>query len=89
LPALEAMQCGVPVITSRTSSLPELVGQDAVTVDPTDEDALAQAILDILRDPDRARALGRRGVERASRFTWARTVEETVGAYRTMLAASS
>jgi glycosyltransferase involved in cell wall biosynthesis len=89
LPVLEAMQCGVPVITSRTSSLLELVGQDAVTVDPTDEDALAQAILDILRDPDRARALGRRGVERASRFTWARTVEETVGAYRTILAASS
>jgi len=88
LPALEAMQCGVPVITSRTSSLPELVGPAAVTVEPTDEDALAQAMHDILSDPARARALGRRGVERASRFTWARTVDETVRAYQTMLAAS-
>ncbi|MGH7267663.1 MAG: glycosyltransferase family 4 protein, partial [Candidatus Rokuibacteriota bacterium] len=47
LPALEAMQCGIPVITSRTGSLPEVVGPDALTVDPTDEAALAQAMLDV------------------------------------------
>ena len=89
LPALEAMQCGVPVIASRTSSLPEVVGDDALTVDPTDEDALAQAMLELLSDAERARELGRRGLERSKQFSWARTVEETVRAYRVMLAGSS
>ncbi|MGH7266159.1 MAG: glycosyltransferase family 4 protein, partial [Candidatus Rokuibacteriota bacterium] len=87
-PALEAMQCGIPVITSRTGSLPEVVGADAVTVDPTDEVALSQAMLDVLRDPEEAARLGRRGLARSKAFSWARTVAETVQAYRTMLAAS-
>ena len=88
LPALEAMQCGVPVIASRTSSLPEVVGDGALTVDPADQDALAQAMLDVLSDAGLAEALVRRGLARASQFTWARTVESTVEAYRAMLAGS-
>jgi glycosyltransferase involved in cell wall biosynthesis len=86
LPALEAMQCGVPVVTSRTSSLPEVVGADAITVDPTDEDALAEAMLRVLRDPGLARELRRGGLARSSTFSWSRTVTETVAAYRVMLA---
>jgi glycosyltransferase involved in cell wall biosynthesis len=89
LPALEAMQCGAPVVTSRTSSLPEVVGPDAITVDPTDEDALAQAMLRVLTDSGLARELGRRGLARSATFSWSRTVAETVAAYRVMLAASS
>jgi alpha-1,3-rhamnosyl/mannosyltransferase len=85
---LEAMQCGVPVIASRASSLPEVVGTDALTIDPTDEAALAQAMLDILRAPAEAARLAHRGLARARTFSWARTVAETVQAYRTMLAAS-
>ena len=86
LPVLEAMQCGTPVVTSRTSSLPEVVGDAAMTVDPTDEDALAQALMDVLQRTELAETLRRRGVERARAFTWRRTVDETVDAYRTMLA---
>jgi glycosyltransferase involved in cell wall biosynthesis len=85
---LEAMQCGVPVIASRASSLPEVVGTDAVLVDPTDEAALSQAMLDLLRSPAEAARLARQGLARAQTFSWARTVAETVQAYRTMLAAS-
>ena len=89
LPALEAMQCGVPVVTSRTSSLPEVVGADAITVDPKDEDAIAEAMRRVLEDADLARELRRRGLARSATFSWSRTVAETVAAYRAMLAASS
>jgi len=88
LPALEAMQCGVPVIASRTSSLPEVVGDAALAVDPSDQLAIAQAIHDVLRDDRLAESLGRRGLERARQFSWARTVERTVEAYRAMIAGS-
>jgi glycosyltransferase involved in cell wall biosynthesis len=88
LPALEAMQCGVPVITSRTSSLPEVVGTDAITVEPTDEEALSQAMLRVLTDSELAMQLRRRGLARSTTFSWSRTVTETLAAYRVMLAAS-
>ena len=88
LPVLEAMQCGVPVLTSRTSALPEVVGSDARSVDPSDEDAVAQALLELLADPEAAAELGRRGLERSRRFSWARTLEETIRAYQVMLAGS-
>jgi glycosyltransferase involved in cell wall biosynthesis len=86
LPVLEAMQCGAPVVTSNTSSLPEVVGDAAVCIDPTDEDALAQAMTDVLLDSTLAAGLRRRGLERARTFTWRRTVDETVAAYDVMLA---
>ena len=88
LPALEAMQCGVPVIASRSSSLPEVVGEAALTVEPTDEESLTAAMAEILEDERRAADLGRRGVERAREFTWERTALETARAYRDMLAAA-
>jgi glycosyltransferase involved in cell wall biosynthesis len=86
LPVLEAMQCGAPVVTSNKSSLPEVVGDAALSVDPTDEDALRQAMTDVLLNSDLAAELRRRGVERAKTFTWRRTVEEAVAAYGEMLA---
>ena len=89
LPALEAMQCGVPVVASGTSSLPEVVGTDAITVDPLDEEALSEAMRRVLVDSELARELGRRGLARSTTFSWSRTVEETVAAYRLMLATSS
>lgn len=89
LPALEAMQCGAPVITSNTSSVPEVVGDAAVCIDPTDESALAQAMTDVLLKSDLAAGLRRRGLERAKAFTWRRTVDETLAAYDKMLALSS
>jgi glycosyltransferase involved in cell wall biosynthesis len=88
LPVLEAMQCGAPVITSNVSSLPEVVGDAAVMVDPTDEHSIAQAISDVLLNSERAADLRRRGLERAKIFTWQRTVDETIAAYESALLSS-
>ena len=82
LPPLEAMQCGIPVITSNTSSLPEVVGDAGLLVDPRDEDALCQAIFDIYRKPSLAAELAARSCARAARFSWNRCADETVAAYR-------
>lgn len=76
LPPAEAMACGVPVVVSDASSLPEVVGDAGLRVPPGDTGALAQAMRDLLRDPDRASALGARGVERAARFRWDRAAGE-------------
>ncbi len=85
LPPLEAMQCGAPVITGNTSSLPEVVGDAGMMVDPRDDDALAQAILDVYRDSCLRADLSRRALTRARDFSWMRYAEETVAAYRAAL----
>jgi glycosyltransferase involved in cell wall biosynthesis len=82
LPPLEAMQCGTPVITSNTSSLPEVVGDAGLMVDPRDGDALAQAMLDVYRAPGRRADLAARALVRAAQFSWDRYARETVAAYR-------
>jgi glycosyltransferase involved in cell wall biosynthesis len=66
-PPLEAMACGTPVACSSTTALPEVVGDAARTFDPTRAEAIAEAVLDVLRDPDPYVA---RGLERARTFTW-------------------
>lgn len=81
LPALEAMQCGAPVITSNTSSLPEVVGDAGVLVDPRDEGAITSAMLGLLQSPSRRADLSRRGIERAKQFTWSIVVDRVVRAY--------
>lgn len=80
LPVLEAMACGVPVVCSNTSSLPEVVGDAALLVPPTDTDALAAAIARILTDQDLRRALIARGLKRAGEFTWRRCAEGILNA---------
>ena len=82
LTPLEAMQCGVPVITSNSSSLPEVVGQAGIMVPPTDTDALAQAMLDIREDSSLRESMVSRGLQQAARFSWAKCARETVLAYR-------
>ena len=82
LPPLEAMACGTPVITSNVSSLPEVVGDAALTVDPSDEVALSAAIRRVLTDPALSADLRERGLRRAATFSWARTAAATVAAYR-------
>jgi glycosyltransferase involved in cell wall biosynthesis len=69
-PALEAMACGTPVVCANTSSLPELVGDAALTVAPTDTQALAEAIQRLISDEGLRKALIARGLERAKQFTW-------------------
>lgn len=82
LPPLEAMACGTPVVCSNAASLPEVVGDAAVTVDPYDVDALADAMHRVLADPELREDLRARGLARARQFTWERTARETLAVYR-------
>ncbi len=82
LPPLEAMCCGVPVITSNTSSLPEVVGSAGITVAPDDMDALADALLRVLGESDVAQELAARGLERARQFSWEQCAKATMAAYQ-------
>lgn len=75
-PAAEALACGVPVVASDTSSLPEVVGNAGLLADPADAGALAGRIKAVLDDPGRAAELSRRGIERAARFQWNRAARE-------------
>ena len=87
LPPLEAMACGLPVITSNNSSLPEVVGDAGVLVDPQDEDGLCQALFDVCNKPDLRTKLALRAIERASMFSWDRFAKQNLNVYR--LAASA
>ena len=86
LPPLEAMKCGTPVITSNTSSLPEVVGEAGFTVAPMDTDALCQAMLAIYKSPLLQQELSRKSLTRAGLFSWERCGRETIDAYRASLA---
>lgn len=85
LPPLEAMACGTPVITSNTSSLPEVVGDAALLVDPYDVEAIAEAMARLLADAGLRQRLREAGLARARLFSWERTARETVAAYRLAL----
>jgi len=77
-PPLEAMACGVPVITSNTSSLPEVVGDAGLMVNPRDDGELAEKIQYVLEDASARAALSRRGIEQARRFRWESTADQTL-----------
>jgi glycosyltransferase involved in cell wall biosynthesis len=81
-PPLEAMACGTPVVTSATSSLPEVVGDAGLLVDPRDTDAVAAAVERVLGDDALHAALRRSGLDRAASYTWERCAAATVDAYR-------
>lgn len=81
LPPLEAMACGAPVVTSNVTSLPEVVGEAGITVDPTDVRALAEALHRVLSDDALRAALRAKSLARAAQFTWRRTAEQTVACY--------
>ena len=81
LPPLEAMACGTPVITSNTSSLPEQVGDAAITVDPRDFNRLAEAMYEVLTNEGLRKDLIQRGLSRAKMFTWERCAQETLRIY--------
>jgi glycosyltransferase involved in cell wall biosynthesis len=85
LPPLEAMACGTPVVTSRISSLPEVVGDAALLVDPYSEEAIAQGIARVLDDDDLRRVLVERGRERAAAFSWERSVRSIHAGYLKVL----
>lgn len=82
LPVLEALACGVPVITSNVSSLPEITGDAAVLVDPYDGDGLSVAMENLLGDEKLREQLSRKGQERAKQFSWEKCARETMEVYR-------
>ncbi|HEV7493846.1 glycosyltransferase family 1 protein [Baekduia sp.] len=84
LPILEAMAAGAPVVTSNVSSLPEVAGNAALLVDPTDITAIASALARLLSDPALANDLRTRGHARAALFSWERTARETLALLRSI-----
>jgi glycosyltransferase involved in cell wall biosynthesis len=87
LPVLETMACGTPVITSTVSSLPEVAGQDGVArlVSPTDAEALAEAMNEVMVDADLRASMSERGLARAAKFKWQKTAQETIAIYQKVL----
>ncbi|MCX7785255.1 MAG: glycosyltransferase family 4 protein [candidate division WOR-3 bacterium] len=73
LPVIEAMACGVPVITSNTSSLPEIAGDAAIFVNPYDVNEISQAIKQVLTNEHLQNELREKGIENAKRFSWKNT----------------
>jgi len=80
-PVLEAMACGCPVITSNTSSLPEVVGEAGIMVDPSATDSLAQAMWRVLTDSELRDNMIREGLEQSKRFSWEKVAEQTREVY--------
>ncbi|MCG8432308.1 MAG: glycosyltransferase [Candidatus Omnitrophica bacterium] len=85
LPVVEAMACGVPVITSNTSSLPEIVGDAGLMVEPVDYGAMAEAMRRVLTDGSMRKRMVERGLLRAEKFTWEKTAESTLALYRRIM----
>jgi glycosyltransferase involved in cell wall biosynthesis len=81
---LEAMACGAPVISSHSSSLPEVVGQAGLLVDPTDTAALSQALRRVLADAELRRDLRERGLAQAQKFSWRKAADELEAVYRSL-----
>lgn len=82
IPVVEAMACGTPVITSNTSSLPEVVGDAGVLIDPHDVDGLAKAIYEVLMNEDLRKEMIRKGLDRAKLFNRDRCVKETLQIFK-------
>jgi len=89
LPALEAMACGTPVIASNTSSLPEVVGDAGISVNPYDVDEIAQAIHEVLVNDRLREEMRVKGLEWAKGFSWEKTAKETLKAYEEVINGNS
>lgn len=85
LPVVEAMACGVPVVCSRTSSLPEVAGDAAVLVDPLDCDELTDAMARVLEERKLRDGMVRRGLAQAAGFTWERSAQRLVALFESLV----
>ena len=84
LPILEAMGCGVPVITSHTSAMPEVAGEAALLVDPQDANTLAEAMASVLDDKTLRDDLRRKGKDRVRLFSWEAVARKTLEGYQAL-----
>ncbi|MGH9935224.1 MAG: glycosyltransferase family 4 protein, partial [Blastocatellia bacterium] len=82
LPPLEAMACGTPVVTSDVSSLPEVTGGAALLIDPNDERALANSLIEIVNNEGLRAELREKGIAQAKKFTWRAAAEKTLRLYQ-------
>ena len=89
LPILEAMACGTPVVTSATSSLPELAEDAALLVEPTDVDAIAAALHRLLQEADLRHRLVAAGFDQARKFTWEKAATQLLGIYNSFARVNS
>jgi glycosyltransferase involved in cell wall biosynthesis len=81
-PPLEAMACGCPVITSNSSSLPEVVGEAAIKVPPQDIEGLAEALKKVLTNKELRKSLIAKGKAQAVKFSWDQAAEKTLEVYK-------
>ena len=82
LPLVEAMACGCPVITSTSGACPEIVGDAAIVVDPTDVEGLTTAIRSLLTDSELCLKLSEKGLKRAGDFSWTRSAEKVIRIFK-------
>jgi len=82
IPILEAMACGVPVITSNTSSMPEVAGDAALIIDPFKPEEITAAMTRIIDDSDLRKEMTNRGIQRASKFSWRSMAEQVLELYK-------
>lgn len=85
LPILEAQSCGVPVITSRSSSMPEVAGEGALYVDPFNVEEMTEALNKVLSDNVLSARLVAKGHENIKKFSWEKTAAMTIGVYSSVL----
>jgi glycosyltransferase involved in cell wall biosynthesis len=86
LPLVEAMACGIPVVASNTSSVPEVVGDAALLVSPTEPEAFAAAILRVRNDENLRKALIEKGLSRAAGFSWGRAASQLLDCFGRVVA---
>lgn len=82
LPPLEAMSCGAPVITSNTTSIPEVVGDSGLLINPHDEDELTNSLEKLLNNESLRKSLSTKSLKQASKFSWRKTATKTFKAYK-------
>ena len=75
---LEAMACGIPLITSNISSMPEINGDAGILIDPHNEQELEDAILNVLEDTNLRKQMIEKGFKRAKEFSWERCAQQTL-----------
>ena len=85
LPVVEAMACGTPVITSNISSLPEVAGESALLINPTDINALSEAMQTVWYTPNLAQTMRQQGFIQAAKFSWAKAAAQTAQIYQQTL----
>ncbi len=85
LPVLEAMCCGVPIICSNTSSIPEVTADAAVLINPLNIPAMADAIENVMSNVDLRKSLSGKAMRQSSRFSWEKTAQKTISVYKEVL----